>query len=319
MAKDNQHLLKQAQSVMDREAEAILAAKQQLGTDFCTVIEHILACPGHVVVCGVGKAGHIGRKISATLASTGTPSFSLDPSDAMHGDLGMVGSNDIALLLSNSGSTGELLLVAQALKDAGITTIAVTHTASTPLGQMCDLALPLGRHQEACPYDLAPTTSTTVMLALGDAVAVTCEVERGFTKEDYAQLHPAGALGRRLKKVSQCMRTDALAAKAPATTTIADTIGRITAARCGMCLVVDGADKLLGVYTDGDLRRSLAAQVDITTTPVSQGMTAPCKYVEEDTLVEDAIEIMRSTHINALPVVDRDMRAVGILDIQDVA
>ena len=319
MSRDNQRLLELGHSVLNKEAKALQSVSRALDKHFCEVVNTILESSGRLVICGVGKAGLIGRKISASLASTGTRSFCLDPMDAMHGDLGMVGKEDIVLLISNSGSSGELLLVTQALKDAGIYTIVMTRSLETPLAQMCDQVLPMGRHEEACPHNLAPTTSTTVMLALGDALAVTLETERGFSREDYAQLHPAGALGRRLKRVSHCMRTGDRAAYVEASATISQTIGRITEARCGMCLVVDQEGRLLGVFTDGDLRRSLAKQIDITRTSVADGMTYPCKYVEEDALVEDAVEIMRSSHINALPVVDKAQKAVGILDIQDVA
>jgi arabinose-5-phosphate isomerase len=308
-----------ARSVLEKEAAAILSLKSQLGEPFCRVVKLLRQCSGAVAVCGVGKAGLVGKKISATLTSTGTRSFWLDPVDAMHGDLGMLGKGDVAILISNSGSTGELLLVAQALKGLGVKTVAMTGHDRTPLGQMCDFVLPLGRHQEADCFNLAPTTTTTTMLSLGDALAVTLEVERGFTRQDYAQLHPAGALGRRLKKVGACMRVGERSAYAKAGATISEAIHRITQARCGMCLVVDEGGRLLGVFTDGDLRRSLEAHVDIATTPISTCMTSPCKYVEEDALVEDAVEIMRSTRINALAVVNGDMQAVGILDIQDVA
>jgi arabinose-5-phosphate isomerase len=308
-----------AKSVLDKEASAILTLKDQLGEPFCRAVRLIGRCRGSVAVCGVGKAGLVGKKISATLASTGTRSLWLDPVDAMHGDLGMLGKEDVALLISNSGETGELLLVAQALKGLGIKTLAVTGHERTPLGQMCDLVLPLGRHQEADAFNLAPTTTTTVMLALGDALAVTLEEERGFTRQDYAQLHPAGALGRRLRKVTECMRTGDRSAYAKTGTTISEAIHKITQARCGMCLVVDDAGRLLGVFTDGDLRRSLEAHVDIAATPIETCMTSPCKFVEEDALVEDAIEIVRSMRINAVAVVNGSMQAVGILDIQDVA
>jgi len=311
--------LNQARSVLDKEASAILSLKDQLGDPFCRVVRVISRCRGSVAVCGVGKAGLVGKKISATLASTGTRSLWLDPVDAMHGDLGMLGKGDVALLISNSGETGELLLVAQALKGLGIKTIAVTGYERSPLGQMCDLVLPLGGHPEADSFNLAPTTTTTVMLALGDALAVTLEDERGFTRQDYAQLHPAGALGKRLRKVGECMRTGDRFACAGTGATVSEAIHRITQARCGVCLVVDDGGRLLGVFTDGDLRRSLEVHVDIAVTRVATCMTAPCKFVQEDALVEDAVEIMRSTRINALAVVNREMRAVGILDIQDVA
>lgn len=311
--------LNQARSVLDKEASAILSLKDQLGDPFCRVVRVISRCRGSVAVCGVGKAGLVGKKISATLASTGTRSLWLDPVDAMHGDLGMLGKEDVALLISNSGETGELLLVAQALKGLGIRTIAVTGHERSPLGQMCDLVLPLGGHQEADSFNLAPTTTTTVMLALGDALAVILENERGFTRQDYAQLHPAGALGKRLRRVGECMRTGDRFACAGTGATVSEAIHRITQARCGVCLVVDDGGRLLGVFTDGDLRRSLEAHVDIAATRITTCMTAPCKFVQEDALVEDAVEIMRSMRINALAVVNREMRAVGILDIQDVA
>jgi len=311
--------LRQARLVLDKEASAIVSLRDQLGDPFCSVVRLISRCRGTVAVCGGGKAGLVGKKISATLASTGTRSLWLDPLDAMHGDLGMLGKEDVALLISNSGETGELLLVAQALKGLGIRTVAMTAHERSPLGQMCDLVLPLGRHPEADAFNLAPTASTTAMLALGDALAVTLEEERGFTRQDYAQLHPAGALGRRLRRVGECMRTGDRSAHAKTADTISEAIHRITRARCGLCLVVDDQRRLLGVFTDGDLRRCLEVHVDIATTPIAACMTAPCKFVQEDALVEDAVQIMRGMRINALAVVDRDLKAVGILDIQDVA
>jgi len=315
----NRRRLELARSVLQREAEGILAVRDGLGEAFCQVVEMILRCKGAVAVCGVGKAGLIGRKIAATLASTGTRSMWLDPVDAMHGDLGMLCKEDVALLVSNSGQTGELLLVAQALKGLAVKTIAMTSDCQTPLAQVCDLVLPLGRHLEADPLNLAPTTSTAVMLALGDALAITLAAEKGFTREDYAQLHPAGALGMRLKKVKECMRTGQRAVFVGPQTPIIDALHRVTQARCGICLVVDGDRRLLGVFTDGDLRRCLESRVDVMTTCIGACMTSPCKSIDQDALVEDAVKIMRASRINALAVVNGQMQAVGILDIQDVA
>ncbi|MDH7600362.1 MAG: KpsF/GutQ family sugar-phosphate isomerase [Sedimentisphaerales bacterium] len=315
----DQRRLEIARQVLSREAEGILAVRESLDQAFCRVVGLILDCKGAVAVCGVGKAGLVGRKIAATLASTGTRSMWLDPVDAMHGDLGMLSREDVGLLISNSGQTGELLLVAQALRDLQIRTIAMTCDHQTPLAQACDLVLPLGRHLEADPLNLAPTTSTTVMLALGDALAIALATERGFTREDYAQLHPAGALGLRLRKVKECMRSGSRVVLVGPQTTIIDALHRVTQARCGICLVVDGQRRLLGVFTDGDLRRCLDAGIDVLRTPIGDCMTSPCKSVDEEALVEDAVKIMRASKINALAVVNSRMQAVGILDIQDVA
>lgn len=311
--------LDMARCVLQKEADGILAVRDRLGVEFCQVVDLLLGCKGAVAVCGVGKAGLIARKIAATLASTGTRSLWLDPLDAMHGDLGMLSGDDMALLISNSGQTGELLLVAQALRSLGIKTIAMTRDHQTPLAQLCDMVLPIGRHDEADAYNLAPTTSTTCMLALGDALAVVLACQRGFTRERYAQLHPAGALGLRLRRVKECMRTGPKAALVEPNTLVVEALHKVTKARCGICLVVDKDQRLLGVFTDGDLRRCLEAQADIMHTHIGSYMTRPCKSIDQDALVEDAVQIMRAARINALAVVNKDMQAVGILDIQDVA
>jgi arabinose-5-phosphate isomerase len=306
------------QEVVRKEGESLALLKDGISAEVAQVVSSLRECSGRVVVSGVGKAGLVGRKISATLASTGTPSFWLDPVNALHGDLGMVHSEDTAILISNSGSSGEIILTAEAMGNLGIRRLAMTRDGNTPLAQMCEDVLPLGCHREAGPFNLAPTCSTTAMLALGDAIALTLQQLRGFTQSDYGMFHPAGALGRRLKKVAQCMRPKDKMAVVERAVPIAEAVQRITASRCGLCVVVDEAGRLLGVFTDGDFRRCWEHKIDFDT-PVGEQMVVPCKSVQDDALVEDAIEIMRGFKINALPVVNPDNIVVGMIDIQDVA
>ena len=302
-----------------REAEAIERVAESLDSSFGETCRLIADCKGLVVVSGVGKAGLIARKVSATLASTGTRSVWLDPLNALHGDIGIVSGDDVALLLSNSGTTSEILAVAEGLRAVGVEIVAVTGERDSPLARACETILCFGHHAEACPLQLAPSTSTTIMLALGDALALAVQEERGFSAADYARYHPAGALGRRLSSVRELMRRDDRVARTEAGSSILEAVGVIAKARCGLCAVVSDTGELEGVYTDGDFRRDCLAGVDVRRTSIRNQMTSPCRFVREDMSVGDAIDFMRQTHVNALPVVDSDLRVTGLLDLQDVA
>jgi KpsF/GutQ family protein len=315
---NHSEIIQNGASVLAKEGEALLRVSKELSGEFLTACDKILDCSGKVVVSGIGKAGHIGKKISATLASTGTPSVWLDPINALHGDLGMIQPGDIALLLSNSGSSGETLLTAQALKSNGVYQIAMTSSSDTPLSSICDITLPLGVHEEACSLKLAPSTSTTVMLAMGDAVALTVQRMKGFEEKDYAKFHPAGALGRRLMNITALMRTGDKVARILKDATIIEAIQAITSARSGICVIVDDCNILNGVYTDGDFRRDILDGKDVVKERAAAEIKKTCSFISSDSQVQDAIELMASKHINALPVVSSDMKVLGVVDIQDI-
>jgi arabinose-5-phosphate isomerase len=310
--------LQYGREVIMAERKGLELLSLALGNEFCSLCEEIIRTCGKVVVSGVGKAGLIGRKISATLASTGTPSIWLDPINALHGDLGMVGVQDIAILISNSGSSSEILACATALKSLKVKTVALTKNKNTPLAIMCDLAVPLGEHSEAGSLNFVPSTSTTVMLVLGDSIALSVQHARGFTESDYARYHPAGALGRRLMQVGMMMRKGIAFAKVKDTSTVLEAIEAITHARSGLCVVVDDCNCLSGVYTDGDFRRDVMSGIDIKTRSVESCMTKPGRYVNQRIMVAEAVDLMMENHINVMPVVDDARVVVGVLDVQDV-
>lgn len=305
-------------SVLRCEGKAVCGLADRIGDAFGSVCQRIRDCAGAVVVTGVGKAGIIARKVSATMASTGTRSYWLDPVNAMHGDLGMVSPEDVALLLSNSGSSAEILAVAQMLGAMRVHRIAMTRSAATDLGSLCESVLEVGELEEACPLRLAPSTSTTVMLALGDALALAVQRGNGFTESEYARLHPAGALGRRLMRVSHCMRTGERVATATPDTPVIEVLSRITKARCGACVVTDHGGVLLGIYTDGDFRRNWGEGVDLSAARVGGLMTRDCKRIGCDRLVSEALDLMHKARVNALPVVNEHNAVQGLLDIQDL-
>ena len=311
-------ILEIAGKVLQSEIKALEVLNRELDHHFEKVIETILELQGCVIVTGVGKAGIIGKKITATLASTGTKSIWLDPVNALHGDLGMVCKDDLAILISNSGSSAEIMLTAQALKNLGVKCVALTKHEYTPLAQVCDLVLPLGEHEEAGPLKLAPSASTTAMLAMGDAIALTLQKLKNFTEHDYAKFHPAGALGRRLMPVKTLMRTGNNIVVAKEEDLLPEILASITKARCGLCMVVDDDGVLLAVYSDGDFRRDWSAGQKLDHTKIKNLMHLHCKYIESDALVGDALAIMHEYKINALPVVDINKKVCGLLDIQDV-
>ncbi|HNX53584.1 MAG TPA: KpsF/GutQ family sugar-phosphate isomerase, partial [Pontiellaceae bacterium] len=313
---------KRAKEIMDVEIAGMEKVRDSINGNFSTAIEWILATiknGGKVVVTGVGKNFHIGQKMVATFNSTGTPAALLHPIEAMHGDFGLVGEKDIVLALSYSGGSDELLALLPALKRRGLKIIGMTGDETSPLGQQSDLVLPVTVDKEACPFGMAPTTSTTVTLALGDALAIVLLEARGFKKEDYAKLHPGGAIGRTLLlKVSDVMRTKDRLAKVQSGAKVKEAVLAMTGARSGCVAVVDATEKLLGIFTDGDLRRHLIETPDITEVSIDSVMTRNPITLKADQLAVDILKIYEEKNIDDLMVVDDAGHIVGAVDIQDL-
>ncbi|QDU82922.1 Arabinose 5-phosphate isomerase KdsD [Planctomycetes bacterium Pla163] len=313
--------LAHAAEVIRTEAAAIAGLEDRLGAAFGHAVDRVLACTGTVVVTGMGKAGLVGAKISATLASTGTPSISLHPGEALHGDLGRVRSVDLLIALSNSGETAEIKALLPATKRIGAPIVAITESAESTLGRHADVVLELGPVGEACPLGLAPTASTSAMLALGDALAMVVSKERGFSREDYARYHPAGSLGRKLMRVREVMRMDGELPLVPAGSKLSHVLHVIsrTPGRPGAALIVDPAGRLVGVFTDGDLRRWLSESPgDPSAANIDDHMGTNPKWIGPDRLVDEAMAILKEHRIDQLAVLDDERRPMGLLDVQDV-
>ncbi len=306
--------------VFAMEAEALAAVSMRIDGAFSAACRAMLACRGRVVCTGMGKSGHVARKIAATLASTGTPAFYMHPGEAAHGDLGMVTDADAVLALSYSGESDELLLLLPALKRQGNTVIAMTGREHSTLAQEADVHLDVGVPVEACPLQLAPTSSTTASLAMGDALAVAHLEARGFTADDFARSHPAGALGRRLLlHITDVMHVGDEVPRVGPGATLSEALMEMSRKRLGMTAVVDGDDRLLGLYTDGDLRRSLDDErVDLRATRIDAVMTRKPRTIGADALAVEAAQLMEAHKINALLVVDAGARVVGALNIHDL-
>ncbi len=313
--------LEQAREVVRLVARTIARLEEHLDESFLAAVQRILACHGLVIVTGMGKPGLVGAKISATLSSTGTPSISLHPAEAMHGDLGRIRPADVVLALSNSGETAEVTALVPRLRRIGASIIAMTGAPDSTLGRLADCVLDIGRVDEACPLGLAPTASTSAMLALGDALAMVVLAERGFSREDYALFHPSGSLGRRLMRVREVMREGDELPLVPPAMKVKDVLVAMTRTkgRPGAALVVDEERRLVGIFTDGDLRR-LHQDDDGTRLdqPIDEFMGRAPKRVDPDALVEDAERILRQHQIDQLAVVDDEGRPVGLLDVQDL-
>jgi arabinose-5-phosphate isomerase len=300
-----------------RGLEAVAARIDGAFTAACTLL---LASRGRVICTGMGKSGHIARKIAATLASTGTPSFYVHPGEAGHGDLGMVTDADVVLALSNSGETDEVLMLLPVLKRQGNVVIAMTGRPGSTLAREADVHLDVSVPAEACPLDLAPTASTTAALALGDALAVALLEARGFTADDFARSHPAGTLGRRLLlHITDVMHAGDDVPRVRAEATLSQALVEMSRKRLGMTSVVDEDGRLIGLFTDGDLRRALDdARVDLRATPISAVMTRSPKTIGSDALAVEAAQLMEAHQINALVVIDGGRRVVGALNIHDL-
>ena len=306
--------------VIEIETRGLQSVATRIDGAFSAACALLLECRGRVVCTGMGKSGHIARKIAATLASTGTPAFYMHPGEAGHGDLGMVTDTDVVLALSYSGENDELLTLLPVFRRQGNRLIAMTGRADSALAREADVHLDASVPAEACPLDLAPTASTTAALALGDALAVTLLEARGFTADDFARSHPAGALGRRLLlHITDVMHSGDAVPRVRAETSLSDTLVEMSRKRLGMTAVVDGGNRLLGLYTDGDLRRTLDDKgVDLRTTRIGEVMTRNPKTIASDALAVEAAKMMESHKINALLVLDGDGRVVGALNIHDL-
>ena len=309
--------LDHARDVLRLEADAVRAQIDQLGAPFLAACDLLLATRGHVIVTGLGKSGHIGEKIAATLASTGTPAFFVHAAEAGHGDLGMITGDDTILAISYSGESQEILMMLPIVRALGVKTIAITGRPQSALAQQADLHLPIVIEKEACPLGLAPTTSTTATLALGDALAITLMQARQFNEQDFARSHPYGRLGRRLMtKVGDVMRRDAAVPQVALDASVQTALFQITDKGLGVTLVSDG-DRLLGIFTDGDLRRALEKYPDALQRPIADVMTRAPQSTAPAVLAAEALQQMEARHITALPVLD-DGRIAGIIHIHDL-
>lgn len=311
-------LVRSGVTVIETEAGALHSLASRIDGKFSKACRMMLACTGRVVVTGMGKSGHIGRKIAATFASAGTPAFFLHPGEASHGDLGMITHKDLVLALSNSGETDELITILPLLKRLGVPLITLTGNAQSKLAGAADVNIDVGVEKEACPLNLAPTASTTAALAMGDALAITLLEARGFDIEDFARSHPGGRLGRRLLlHISDIMHVGDEVPRVTGDVLVSEALVEITDKRMGMTAVVDPEQRVLGIFTDGDLRRTLDARVDIHQTLISAAMTTECTTVTADTLAAEGLNIMQTRKINALLVVT-DGRLIGALNMHDL-
>jgi arabinose-5-phosphate isomerase len=317
---DPKRALGLARDVLAIEARAIESLAERLSDPFVAAVELMLGCRGRVVVSGIGKSGHVARKLAATLASTGTPAFFVHPAEAGHGDLGMITADDVVVMLSNSGETDELLLLTPHLKRQGARLVALTGNDRSSLARAADVHLDASVDAEACPLGLAPTASTTAALALGDALALAILDARGFSVDDFARSHPGGALGRRLlTRVSDVMRTGDAIPRVPKGATLAEAIVEMTGKGMGMTAIVDGNDVVAGVFTDGDLRRSLARVDDAKTARIAQLMTASPRTITPERLAADCIVLMETPpKITSLLVVDARGALVGAVQMHDL-
>jgi arabinose-5-phosphate isomerase len=312
-------LLELGREVLRIEANAVLSLVDRLGPSFVDALRLILACRGRVVVSGMGKSGHIGRKIAATMASTGTPTFFVHPAEASHGDLGMITPDDVVIALSNSGESAELVAIVPLLKRHGTRMIAITGVSTSTLAKLADVHLDGAVEKEACPLGLAPTSSTTAALALGDALAVALLQARGFSAQDFARSHPGGKLGRRLLvRVSDVMHTGSDLPHVGIESTLTDALLEMSAKGLGMTAIIDDDRHILGIFTDGDLRRVLATGIDLRIAKIFDLMKRNPHTIDADRLAAEAVKQMETLRINGMLVADKDNRLVGIFNMHDL-
>jgi arabinose-5-phosphate isomerase len=318
---NDQALISYGLTVLEIEAAALSNLAKRLDHSFVQACRAILACKGRVIVTGIGKSGHIARKIAATFASTGTPAFFLHPAEAVHGDLGMITEHDLVVALSKSGDTEEILNFAPLLKRRGITIITLSCEPKSPIAALADIYLDVSVEREACALGLAPTASTTATLAMGDALAVSLLQARGFTADDFASSHPGGKLGRRLLiKIQDIMHSAENLPKVFTETKLSEAILEISEKRLGMTTIVERSNpsKLMGIFTDGDLRRAIGKNLDVHTTTMGDIMTTKFSSICADKLAAEALHLMQDKKISALPVLDREDQLVGALNIHDL-
>ncbi len=307
-----------ARRVLETEAAAVLALADRLDERFAVAVTLVCKCRGRVILTGMGKSGIVCRKIAATLSSTGTPAFFLHPAEAMHGDLGVIRHDDVVIALSYSGENEELVRILETLKRLGTKLIAITSDGRSTLAQAADVSLDCQVSEEACPMNLVPTASTTAMLALGDALAMTVLVEKGFQPEDFATLHPGGNLGKKLMRVEQLMHQGDLVPVVEATTAMREVIYEMSRKRLGMTCVVNGDRMLLGIITDGDLRRKMMAAVNVLDLTAADVMTTGPVAISRSTLAAQALNILERRKITSIVVIDEQQRVEGVVHLHDL-
>jgi arabinose-5-phosphate isomerase len=316
---DSDALIRHGKSVIETELQAIGDLQDRINDDFASACRYILDCKGRTVVIGMGKSGHIGNKIAATLASTGTPAFFVHPSEASHGDLGMITAQDVVIALSNSGETDEITALLPVIEHLQIPLISLTGNSDSSLARAANINIDVGVSQEACPLDLAPTSSTTAALIMGDALAITLLEARGFNIEDFALSHPGGTLGRRLLlRVKDIMHSGDEIPCVYEDTLLSNTLVEMTRKGLGATAIIDANNHVLGIFTDGDVRRALDAGMDVHKTKISEVMTAGCKTIEANVLAVEALSMMETHKINALLVVDSAYVLIGALNMHDL-
>ncbi|MEJ2360940.1 MAG: KpsF/GutQ family sugar-phosphate isomerase [Gammaproteobacteria bacterium] len=317
---DKQKVIALAKAVIDTEAQAAQRLALRIDDSFTSAVDAMLHCEGRIVVIGMGKSGHIGHKLAATLASTGTPAFFVHPGEASHGDLGMITAKDVVVALSNSGETDEILTILPLIKRLKVPLIAMTGNVNSRLASEADYHLDVSVDKEACPLGLAPTSSTTATLVMGDALAIALLESRGFTEADFALSHPGGRLGKRLLlHVADIMHRGQGIPRVAVEASLSEALAVISSKSLGMTVVVNPDDSVAGVFTDGDLRRLLDhGDVNINKLQIKDVMVADCKTIRPDILAAEALQIMENRRINAFPVVDANNRLVGALSMHDL-
>jgi arabinose-5-phosphate isomerase len=316
---DSDALIRHGKSVIETELQAIGDLQDRINDDFASACRYILDCKGRTVVIGMGKSGHIGNKIAATLASTGTPAFFVHPSEASHGDLGMITAQDVVIALSNSGETDEITALLPVIEHLQVPLISLTGNSDSSLARAANINIDVGVSQEACPLDLAPTSSTTAALIMGDALAITLLEARGFNIEDFALSHPGGTLGRRLLlRVKNIMHSGDEIPCVYEDTLLSNTLVEMTRKGLGATAIIDANNHVLGIFTDGDVRRALDAGMDVHKTKISEVMTSGCKTIEANVLAVEALSMMETHKINALLVVDSAHVLIGALNMHDL-
>ncbi len=306
-------------AVVQTETEAVQALIERIDEQFAKACELLIQIEGRIVVTGMGKSGHIGGKIAATLASTGSPSFFVHPGEASHGDMGMITKKDAVIAISNSGETNEILTILPLIKRLGVPLISLTSNPKSTLALCADISLDISVKKEACALGLAPTSSTTVTLVMGDALAIALLDAKGFSAEDFALSHPGGSLGRRLLlKIDDILHTGTSIPIVQQTATVKEALIEMTRCNLGITAIVDSEQKQIGLFTDGDLRRALDLDINISNTPITQVMTPRGKVIHKGLLAAEALRIMESNKINALLVVDEEQKLVGALNMHDL-